>query len=116
MSKPELILQDIDQVGGEQVLLTSNEIGRPILIVVILLICIIISCISIVYQAYQFRQLFNTQQQIVAHRDELQVEWGQLLLEQSALGANSRVEKIAKRKLAMHVPKSKNVEMVSYER
>ncbi|MFT5708079.1 MAG: cell division protein FtsL [Oceanospirillaceae bacterium] len=116
MSKTDLILQDTLSIDAEEMLLTSNEIGRPMIIVVILLVCIIISCISIVYQSYQFRQLFNTQQQIVAHRDELQVEWGQLLLEQSALGANSRVEKIAKRKLAMHVPKSKNIEMVSYDR
>ncbi len=96
-------------------LLTSNEIGRPILVVAVLLIAIVVSCVAVVYQSYQFRHLFNAQQQLVAHRDELQVEWGQLLLEQSALGANSRVEKLAKRQLSMKVPESKNVEMMSYE-
>jgi cell division protein FtsL len=96
-------------------LLTSNEIGRPILVVAALLVAIVASCIAVVYQSYQFRHFFNTQQQLIAHRDELQVEWGQLLLEQSALGANSRVEKLAKRQLSMRVPESKNVEMMSYE-
>jgi len=43
------------------------------------------------------------------------VEWGQLLLEQSTLGENSRVEGLAKRKLGMIVPRSENVEMISYE-
>lgn len=97
------------------VMLTSNDIGRPILVVVLLLVAIVASCVAVVYQSYQFRQLFNTQQQLIAHRDALQVEWGQLLLEQSALGANSRVEQLAKRKLAMQVPKSQNVEMMTYE-
>lgn len=100
---------------ANQGMLSSNEIGRPILVVVVLVLAILISCVSIIYQSYQYRQLFNSQQQLVEYWDELQVEWGQLLLEQSALGANSRVEKIAKSKLAMRVPKSQNIEMISYE-
>jgi len=96
-------------------MLDSNEIGRPMLVVVMLLIALLISSVSIIHQAYEYRQLFNTQQQLVSHWDELQVEWGQLLLEQSALGANSKVEKIAKTKLAMHIPKPENIEMISYE-
>jgi cell division protein FtsL len=96
-------------------LLTSNEIGRPLLVIVVLLMMIITTSISITYQSYQFRQLFNTQQQLVTHWDEFQVEWGQLLLEQSALGANSRVEQLAKHRLSMSVPASEKVQMVSYE-
>lgn len=96
-------------------MLDSNEIGRPMLVVVMLLIALLISSVSIIHQAYDYRQLFNTQQQLVSHWDELQVEWGQLLLEQSALGANSKVEKIAKTKLSMQIPKPENIEMISYE-
>ncbi|EPJ46086.1 MAG: cell division protein FtsL [Osedax symbiont Rs2] len=98
-----------------QSLLTSNEIGRPLLVVLLLLVAMLLSAVSIIFQSYEYRTLFNTQQQLVSQWDELQVEWGQLLLEQSALGANSRVEKLAKGKLAMHVPLSEDVEMVSYE-
>ncbi len=106
----------IDTVAEPRLdILTSNEIGRPILVILLLLIMLLLSSVSIIYQAYQYRQIFNTQQQLVAHWDELQVEWGQLLLEQSALGSNSRVEKLAKRKLQMYVPLSEQVEMVSYE-
>lgn len=96
-------------------MLTSNEIGRPLLVVFLLLIAMLLSAVSIIFQSYEYRTLFNTQQQLVSQWDEIQVEWGQLLLEQSALGANSRVEKLAKSKLAMHVPLSENIEMVSYE-
>ena len=96
-------------------LLASNEIGRPLLVVLLLLVAMLLSAVSIIYQSYEYRTLFNTQQQLVSQWDEIQVEWGQLLLEQSALGANSRVEKLAKGKLAMHVPLSENVEMVTYE-
>jgi cell division protein FtsL len=106
-------MQPANKAGMQ--MLSSNDIGRPILVVVVLVGAILLSCLSIIYQSYQYRQLFNTQQQLVAHWDELQVEWGQLLLEQSALGSNSRVEKIAKRKLTMRVPQSQNIEMIRYE-
>lgn len=96
-------------------LLNSNQIGRPILVVVVLFIAILMTSICVIFQSYQYRQLFNTEQQLVAQWDELQVEWGQLLLEQSTLGENSRVESLAKRKLGMLVPRSENVEMISYE-
>ncbi|MGB1237325.1 MAG: cell division protein FtsL [Pseudomonadales bacterium] len=95
--------------------LSANDIGRPALVLLLLLFTILASALTIIYQAYQYRQLFNTQQQLVVQWDELQVEWGQLLLEQSALGANSRVEKIAKAELSMQVPQSQSIEMVSYE-
>jgi len=101
--------------GTHLKLLGANEIGRPMLVIVMLLMALLVSSVSIIYQAYEYRQLFNTQQQLVSHWDELQVEWGQLLLEQSALGTNSKVEKIAKTKLSMQVPKPENVEMISYE-
>ena len=95
--------------------MSSNEIGRPMLVVLVLLVALLISSVSVIYQAYEYRQLFNTQQQLVTQWDDLQVEWGQLLLEQSALGANSRVEQKAKEQLSMQVPKPENVEMISYE-
>ena len=106
-----------DGIATPQVtrLLNSNQIGRPLLVIVVLFIAILVTSVSVIFQSYQYRQLFNTQQQLVAQWDELQVEWGQLLLEQSTLGENSRVEGLAKRKLGMIVPRSENVEMISYE-
>jgi len=106
-----------DDIAVSQVkrLLNSNQIGRPLLVIVVLFVAILVTSVSVIFQSYQYRQLFNTQQQLVAQWDELQVEWGQLLLEQSTLGENSRVEGLAKRKLGMIVPRSENVEMISYE-
>jgi len=112
-TSPQSTEKEVDSASLK--LLGSNEIGRPILVVIALLIALLITSVSIIYQSYEYRQLFNAQQQLVSHWDELQVEWGQLLLEQSALGANSRVEKKAKNNLDMQVPKPENVEMISYE-
>ena len=44
-------------------------------------------------------------------RDAMQVEWGQLLLEQSAWGSYNRVEELVNSQLDMQVPLAKNVVM-----
>ncbi len=70
----------------------------------ILTVFIVLSALSVIYSAYLYRQLFNQQQQMLQVSDQLQVEWGQLLLEQSALAAHSRIEKVVTKKLDMYVP------------
>jgi len=69
-----------------------------------LLTALIASAIAVVYTTHLNRQAFNQYQQLLDERDALNVEWGQLLLEQSALAAHARVEQIAIRRLDMKVP------------
>ncbi|MCW8886430.1 MAG: cell division protein FtsL [Motiliproteus sp.] len=78
----------------------------------ILTVFIVFSALAVIYSAYLYRQLFNEQQQMLQVRDELQVEWGQLLLEQSALAAHSRIETIVTKKLGMYVPAPNEIVVV----
>ncbi|MFW1677561.1 cell division protein FtsL [Pontibacter sp. JAM-7] len=73
-------------------------------------------CLAVVLNAFEYRRLFNQHQILVEQRDELQVEWSQLLLEQSAWAANNRVEKQAEKHLAMTVPGIEQIEVVENER
>jgi cell division protein FtsL len=52
--------------------------------------------------------LFVELQQLEKERDELNVEWGRLQLEQGAWSAHGRVEQIAREKLSMRIPSSAN--------
>ena len=47
------------------------------------------------------------------HSDNLDIEWGQLQLEQSTWAMHSRVEKIASSTLQMRVPPSARVRLIS---
>jgi len=73
-------------------------------VLAVLLAMMILSALAVIYSAYYHRQLFNDYQQQLQGRDRLQVEWGQLLLEQSALAAHSRIERAVTKKLDMYVP------------
>jgi cell division protein FtsL len=48
-----------------------------------------------------------------ARRDNLEIEWGQLQLEQSAWSNNAFVERVASAKLHMAMPPPKSIEIVT---
>lgn len=73
---------------------------------------VILSALAVIYNAYYHRLLFNQHQQQLQQRDRLQVEWGQLLLEQSALAAHSRIEQAVTQQLDMYVPSPNEIVVV----
>lgn len=73
----------------------------------------LISAFGVIYSTYQTRKLIAEFQYLQNQRNELQTEWGQLLLEQSTWGSFNRVERLAGKKLKMHVPDPQQVVMIS---
>lgn len=84
-------------------------------VIVMLLLFVLASGVSVVYTTSKSRYLLNQLQQLKTQRNELQVQWGQLLIEQSTFSLESRVERKASDELAMTVPKISEIVMVRYE-
>ncbi len=59
------------------------------------------SAVALVYARHEARQKFFAIERLHAERDELNIEWGQLQLEQSTWADANRVEQIATRELGM---------------
>lgn len=102
-------------------MMSRNELVSPAsaaqwlkkaLVHVVLCVSVMASAISVIYVSHQNRQIFAAYQALLGQRDELKADWGRLLLEESALAAHSRVEKIAIEKLGMQVPEIKQVVLV----
>ncbi|WP_261844227.1 cell division protein FtsL [Aliamphritea ceti] len=108
--------EENDSVVAERpaVMLKASDLYVKSVVLLVLVSCIVISALMVIFTAYQYRLNFNHQQQLVQQWDELQVEWGQLLLEQGALAANSRVENLATKKLSMQIPA--RIEVIRDER
>ncbi len=70
----------------------------------LLLAAAVASAIGVVWARYRSRVLFVELQHLERVRDELEIEWGRLQLEQAALAAPGRVEQVARKRLRMHVP------------
>lgn len=91
---------------------SRTALYRPLIILLVLIVSILLSALSVVKAAYDYRRLFNDHQILVHQWDELQIEWGQLLLEQSTWGGQGRVEGKAENSLQMRVPKVDETEII----
>ncbi len=80
------------------------SVSPPAVLAMMLLAAVIISAVGRVYSVHKSRTLFAELQKLKKEEDQLQVEWGQLLLEESSWAAPQRVEAIARNKLQMDVP------------
>lgn len=67
----------------------------------ILLLAVIVSAVGVVYSKHQGRKLFVELQGLGYARDAMDVEWGQLQLEQSTLTTQGQVERAAHERLGM---------------
>ncbi len=84
---------------------------RPVALPVLLLV-VVVSAICVVYAKHQGRKLFVELQALENERDAMDVEWGQLQLEQSTLTTQGQVEIAARDRLGMVVLSADNMVMV----
>jgi cell division protein FtsL len=80
----------------------------------LLLLAILIACaLGVVTAQHQARKLYVELQKEQEIAKQLEVEWGQLQLEQSTWAAHARIEKIAGRELGMRVPSVARTQVVA---
>lgn len=85
---------------------------KEILLTLALLSVVMLSALGVVYSSHISRELFAEQAVLLERNDQLQLEWAQLLLEQSAFTSPGQVENVAARELQMVLPKVQEVELV----
>lgn len=78
----------------------------------LLLAVLIICALGVVTSQHKARKLFVDLQKEKDRTQRMEVEWGQLQLEQSTLAMPTRVERVAATKLQMQLPKSGQVRYV----
>ena len=82
----------------------------------ILLLGIVILCaLGVVTSQHKARKFFIELQSEKDKAQQMEVEWGQLQLEQSTLALPARVEKIASRQLQMQMPQGAQIQFVRIE-
>ena len=73
---------------------------------------VLLSAAGAVYGKFRARQLFIELEGLSAQRDNLDIQWGQLQLEQSAWSTHAFVETVASKKLRMTMPAPKDIVIV----
>ena len=82
------------------------------LLLVVLLLATIASAIGVVYSRHRHRQLFVELTRLEHARDELNIEFGRLQLEQATWAQANRIDQVARQKLGMKFPESDDIVVV----
>jgi len=75
-------------------------------------LALLVSALGVIYAKHEARSRFVELQRLTKERDNLDIEWGQLQLEQSTWAANSRVDGVARGELHMVTPQVGDLRIV----
>jgi cell division protein FtsL len=90
----------------------AGILSTSTLVLGILLAIVLSSGLSVVLTTHENRFAFNELQVLKDQANKLEVEWGQLLIEQSTFGVEGKIEQKAVDDLQMHIPELSNIVMV----
>jgi len=82
------------------------------LAVAVLWVAVLGSSLGVIYAKHAARNKFNELQKLTQQRDDLDIEWGQLQLEQSTWATHGRVERVARDELRMVIPQASDLRIV----
>jgi cell division protein FtsL len=93
--------------------MTSSKMALPIevwydiqrhIFIYFLLLLVVLSAFSVIYFTHLNRQTTSSLEILLTERDELDIEWRNLLLEQNSLAEHSTIESKAEKLLKMKRP------------
>jgi cell division protein FtsL len=87
--------------------------GLLVIAVPVLWLAALGSAAGAIWCKHRSREMFVELESLNARRDNLEIEWGQLQLEQSAWATHAFVERVASTKLRMATPPPKEIEIIS---
>ncbi len=78
----------------------------------VLLLAVVGTAIAVVYERYRHRQLFVELTRLERERDELNIEFGRLQLEQATWAQANRIDQVARERLGMRFPEADEIVVV----
>ena len=85
---------------------------QPFLLTMVFAVVCVMSAIAMIYTKHESRKLFVELEQLTTERDELNIEWGQLQIEQSTWATHARIERVASEELSLVRPKSTEIYVI----
>jgi cell division protein FtsL len=79
----------------------------------LLAVAVLLSAVAVVVVKQESRTRFVKLQALERARDALDVEWGQLQLEQSTWATHGRIESVARKRLRMELPAPEAIVLVT---
>jgi cell division protein FtsL len=85
---------------------------QPLLLVIVFALVCVLSALALIKTKHESRKLFVELEQLTDERDELNIEWGQLQIEQSTWATHARIEQVATEDLSLVRPESTEIYVI----
>ena len=86
---------------------------KKLIAYVILLVLVFISAMMVVFQVFEYRHDYREMSSFMRERDDLNAEWGRLLIEQQTFGATAQIGTRAVTQLRMYSPPAEQTVVIS---
>ena len=86
--------------------------SRPFLLVFVFAVVCVLTSMALVYTKHESRKLFVELEGHTHERDDLNIEWGQLQIEQSTWATHARIEQVATDDLSLVRPESTDIYVI----
>jgi cell division protein FtsL len=83
--------------------------AQPTVLVLVFAAVCVMTAIAMVYTKHESRKLFVELETLTQERDDLNIEWGQLQIEQSTWATHARIEQVALDRLSLVRPQSTEI-------
>jgi len=81
-------------------------------LLVAMFLLVMASAVGVIFSKHESRKLFVQLQTLQKERDQMDIEWGRMQLEQSTWATHGRIEGLARKKLDMTIPRAENVMII----
>ena len=85
---------------------------QPFLLTIVVAVVCVMSAIALIYAKHESRKLFVELEVLTTERDELNIEWGQLQIEQSTWATHALIERVATEELSLVRPKPTKIYVI----
>jgi cell division protein FtsL len=82
---------------------------QPRALVAVFAVVCVLSALALVYTKHESRKLFVELEALTHERDQLNIEWGQLQIEQSTWATHARIEQVATEDLSLVRPEATEI-------
>jgi cell division protein FtsL len=87
---------------------------QPFLLVFVFAVVCVLSAMALVYTKHESRKLFVELEGLTLERDNLNIEWGQLQIEQSTWAQHARIEQVATDDLLLVRPATTDIFVIEH--
>ncbi len=89
-----------------------SDTRQPVVLVIVCAAVCVVSALALIFTKHESRKLFVELETLTHERDELNIEWGQLQIEQSTWATHARIEQIAHDELSLVRPGAAEIYVV----